>query len=204
MNTESINQLKGTYRQFLLTEKGRDMLGTAVRLQKEWNATKYKYPNAVGTAHQKTKYVKREFLPQEVQDRMTLIKITPIGLNNVCHNNAEHFSENGFESRTGYNVFACSCGKYLTLEPHSVNKKEGVLYDFTKDFDGEPEKWFLELNTRNTHRQLMKVFGNKNVYMNVGCKCNVTRNQTELKLNRKTPSELLDEIESKEQIVIWG
>jgi len=196
MNTETINQLKGKYREFLLTDFGKEMLEYAVVLQKRWSAT-----SAVGTGVQKTKYVKKELLPQEIQDRMTLIKINPIALNNQCHNNAEFFSENGFESRTGYNVFACPCGKSICLEQHSVNEKDGVLYDFTKDFNGEPEKWFLELKTRSTYLQLREVFDSKNLYMNMGCECSVSWGK---KLEKKTTDEFLGEVELMEQIIILG
>lgn len=205
MNCEIINELKGKYRDFLLTDKGKEVLKGAVILQKRWNdrLKKYSRIGKVGSAHQKSKYVKMELLPQAIQDKMTLIKITPIGLNNHCHDNAEYFCENGFNSRTGFNVFACPCGKYFTFERHSVSEKDGKLYDFTKDMDEEQEKWFLEVKTRHTFRELMSVFSRENILMNLGCKCRIEWEHLDL-LTRKTPDSLLKEIESMEQIRIWN
>ena len=194
MNTETINQLKNEYKDFLFTELGQDLLKHAVILKKKWG-------HVENRVTQQSKFVKKQLLPKEIQDRMTFIKIIPIGLNNACHNNTEFFANHGFKCRTGYNMFACECGKNISFEEHSVNEKNGVLYDFTKDFNNENEKWFLELKTENSYRQLKYLFGYKNKYIDLGCKCNVGWN---MEGNKITTDKMLQEIENKEQIRIIG
>jgi len=194
MNTETFKHLKGEYTNFLFTDKGKNMLHEAVRLKTQWGYNKNKIT-------QKSKSVKKHLLPQEFQDRMSLIKVTPIGLNNCCHDNCIFFEKHGFNSRTGYNVFACECGKNIAFEEHSVNEKDGVLYDFTKDFDDENEKWFLELRTRSSYKQLKSVFGYVNKNIDLGCKCNIKWDSGAKKI---TADKFMDEIKMKEQIVILG
>ena len=78
------------------------------------------------------------------------IKIVPLGLNNFCHYNSKLAVEifgDDFERVIGYNINFCDCGKHINCEIHSVvrDKRNGALYDLTKDFDNMKEKLFIEI-----------------------------------------------------------
>ena len=84
------------------------------------------------------------------------------------------FTECGFERVVGFNLFSCRCGKNMAFEFHSVNKKDGVLYDFTKDFNDSIEKYFLEIHTDNTAMEVLRLLMDKtDFYINKGCRCNI-------------------------------
>jgi len=176
MNTETINQLKGKYREFLATPLGAEVLKNAVEIKTKWVKSQQALKRNGSIATQNTTNVKKELLSKPIQDRMKLVKITPIGVNNICHRNAVVLSGDGFYPRIGYNLFACPCGKQISFELHSLNKKDGELYDFTKDFNGETEKWFLEVDTNSNSKGFVEVWGKEPMYIDLGCKCKVCWN----------------------------
>lgn len=176
MNTETIKQLKDKYRVFLNTTQGSEMLHEAVEIKRAWvisqQELRIQYGDFTGTT-QNSADVKKQLLPRPIQDRMQLVKITPIGINNICHKNAEILSGDGFCARIGYNMFACPCGKRLSFELHSLNKKDGKLYDFTRDFNDETEKWFLEIDTDTNPHSFVSVWGKNSKHIDLGCRCGI-------------------------------
>jgi hypothetical protein len=203
MNTETIKQLKDKYRVFLNTTQGSNLLHQAVELKKAWVSSQLNFKKGGSTATQNSAGVKKELLPRPIQDRMQLVKIEPIGINNICHKNAEIFSGGGFCARIGYNVFACPCGKRLSFELHSLNKKDGKLHDFTRDFNDETEKWFLEIDTKNSPNSFVDLWGSESKHVNLGCRCNIrwatTRQDDDLSV-----ADLTDMIVNMEQTLIYG
>jgi hypothetical protein len=169
MNPEMINELKTLYRNgFLMTPKGMKYLKIAVDLKKKWDATKSQSNYQFNTASVDTSAFGDEF-----KSKLSKIEITPIGINNCCHQNADFFSnETDFERRSGWNITACKCGRFYSLELHSINKKNGIQYDFTKDFNDETEKYFLEINKKEVSPDdIVRIMGRQNMYINKGCRC---------------------------------
>ena len=202
MNTETINQLKGKYREFLATPLGAEVLKNAVEIKTKWVKAQQALKRNGSIATQNTTNVKKELLSKPIQDRMKLVKITPIGVNNICHRNAVVLSGDGFYPRIGYNLFACPCGKQISFELHSLNKKDGELYDFTKDFNGETEKWFLEVDTNSNSKGFVEVWGKEPMYIDLGCKCKVCWNYNGVKKMEMEQVERL--IDNMEQMIIWS
>jgi hypothetical protein len=112
-------------------------------------------------------------------------------------------SGDGIYPRLGYSVFACPCGKGMSFELHSVNKKDGKLYDFTKDFNNENKKWFLEIDRKILPRAFIEIWGKDPIYLDLGCKCKMSWDLT--KVNKmEDEEELVSLINSMEQMIIWG
>jgi len=192
-----LTPIRAAYRKMLLTDRGKEILKDAVDIKRAWRASK-------ADATVSTAYVKMELLPLAVQLKTTLLTINPIGLNNMCHINADmvmNASGGEVKSRIGYNITACPCGKLVCFELHSVNKIRGKLFDITRDFNDEPSKYFLELDTTNTARGHIGVFGKDPFYINKGCQCGIHWvNGGEC----STEEELMDKITSAERMKIWG
>ena len=133
-----------------------------------------------------------------------LLTIEPIGLNNMCHNNAIEFSAlypNEFECVVGYNVCSCKCGSILAYEVHSVvkDKATGKHYDITKDFAGEKKKWFVPMKFPNEihYLKMKKALGRKYDIFSFGydeCKCSVHWNNTSPPLNIKKFKQDIEEL----------
>lgn len=168
--TESqIAELKQVNSEYLKTPVGRQDLITAINLMREWNNTKADVQ--VGTSG-----VKLNQFSKRMRSRITKVPIIPIGLNNHCYTNAELFTKCGYTRCLGFNITACPCGKKISLELHGLNEKDGVLYDFTKDFNKETEKYFLKVNTKLPPHIIRDYFTpNKEGFfdMNKGCRCNI-------------------------------
>jgi hypothetical protein len=164
-----IDELKQVNKEYLMTTTGRKDLMTAVELQREWNKTK-------SDIQVTTSGVKLNKFSKDFSSNITKVPIIPIGLNNFCYSNSSLFTKCGFKSCIGFNITACACGKKISFELHSLNEKDGTLYDFTKDFNKETEKYFLRVNTnlppiviRDNYTQDKSGF----LSMNKGCRCNV-------------------------------
>jgi len=76
-----------------------------------------------------------------------LIKIVPKCLNNMCFKNADLIMEHTkYKRRSGYNITSCDCGKFVSMEIHSLNEvKKDKFFDLTRDFGGEKYKWFCPI-----------------------------------------------------------
>jgi hypothetical protein len=184
---------KKFYNETLLhTEKGMKLLRESVALQKEWNAYQQGTDVSMGTYG-----VKLNLIHKNLQPKMKKIEIVPIGLNSQCHTNAEVFTKCGYTSQVGFNLLACPCGRKQTYEIHSVNKKDGKYYDFTKDFNNEKSKYFLELDTEAKAIDMIREFGRDNIAINRGCKCNITWTRVD-GVDDKTQSEFMELIEEME------
>jgi hypothetical protein len=172
MNSEMINEMKIIYKEYLQTEKGKKSLFHACIHRREALVALKN-----GADFNNTARVRLNTLCKEITDRTKLVTITPIGLNNVCHDNADVFSERcGFERRLGWNITACRCGRRIGFELHSLNKKDGVLYDFTKDMCDETEKYFVELDTNMRAPTYMNNLGCPDIfYISKNCKCEFTK-----------------------------
>jgi hypothetical protein len=167
MNT---NDLKTEYRNYLLTPEGRDILIDAVDMMKQWKARNNRI--ALST----TDFVDKKNIPSYFTKDMKLIKINPIALNNKCFFNSKFFKKYGYEEQLGYNITACKCGKQTHFEIHSVNRKDGVYYDFTRDYNDETEKWFYPLQEGMVMSSWIQLCGRTRDTMNIntGCKCCVS------------------------------
>jgi len=202
MNSEMINELKTLYRNgFLMTPRGMKHLKMAVSIKKEWEAVKSQTNYQFNTAAVDTSPFGEEF-----KSKLSKIAITPIGINNCCHQNADFFSnETDFERRSGWNVTACKCGKFYCLELHSINKKDGVQYDFTKDFNDETEKYFLEINKADVMPDdIVRMMGEKNMYMNKGCRCPINwEKKNKDRLTKTSEEDMLDRIRFLENCIFY-
>lgn len=82
------------------------------------------------------------------------IKVDPFLVRNNCHWNCAQIQEmypDDFKIVIGYNLTACPCSVFYSLEIHSVLQlKDGTYVDLTTDMAGETEKWFLPI--RNVDR----------------------------------------------------
>lgn len=194
MNSEMINELKTLYRnEFLMTPRGMKHLKMAVSLKKEWEATKSQTNYQFNTAAVDVTTFGKVF-----QSKLSKITITPIGINNCCHQNADFFSnETDFERRSGWNMTACRCGKFYTLELHSINKLDGVQYDFTKDFNDETEKYFLEINKADVMPDdICTMMGKNSLFINNGCSCSINweKNVKKNGITKTSEEDMLDRI----------
>lgn len=194
MNTEMINELKTKYRQHLSTEEGREQLQVALRLKREWLVGKARTDIQVETAG-----VKLKVINPDLAKKITKIDITPIGLNNMCHLSSQFFcdDEKDIKSRFGFNLTACPCGKMMSYEIHSVNKIGDQLYDFTKDFNDETSKYFLEVDGNIDANTYIEYFGRDPIGVNKGCSCPIRWNSAKAYL--KTEKYLLDHIKEIER-----
>jgi hypothetical protein len=140
-------------------------------LKKEWDNTKKDITVS-------TEGVNLELFNEFIQQRTTKIKIIPIGINNMCHINSIIFCKTLSSTPIiGYNLTACPCGKKVCFELHSVNEYEGKLYDLTRDFNNEQEKYFMRLNINIEIQEYINIFGNRYKQINYGCNCNITWNK---------------------------
>ena len=154
--TSSITEVSLRYKNFIETKYDQALIHSAVSAKEAWEREKAAAPAIAWEEQPQTKWV-RKFSTDFVNDRFKSIKIhdavkvpiTPIALNNHCHHNAKFYSQHlkDCEAVFGYNVFACKCGKRIECEAHSVNKVKGEYIDFTEDYDGETNKWFIPINT---------------------------------------------------------
>lgn len=170
MNADQINQVRTKYRNHLSTTEGRKQLAMAVDIKKVWMQQIKNCSVTTNTAGVNTNYI-----ISNLSNKITKITIIPIGLNNMCHMTSELLCDDavGITRRLGFNISACPCGKRMSYELHSVNKCNEQLYDFTKDFNDETEKYFLELNTNMTAKQYINYFGENPLVVNKGCKCKI-------------------------------
>ena len=189
MNAEMINELKGRYRQFLTTPEGRQQLTDAIKMKKMWKEQVADTDFQFNTAS-----INRKKFDAYLNEKITKITITPIGLNNMCHSTSQFFCDEamGITKRIGYNVTACPCGGMMSYELHSVNKCGGQLYDFTKDFNDETDKYFLEIDTEMPARTFIQMFGRNPIAINKGCRCRCKFNN--LKQFLQTEDQMLEHI----------
>ena len=59
----------------------------------------------------------------------------------------------GYEIVDGINFTACKCGRLVCGEVHSINKVNGKYIDFTRDFNNEKYKWFLQFKNKDISAQ---------------------------------------------------
>jgi hypothetical protein len=198
MNEEMINQLKALNKEFLYTEKGRKLLTKSIQLKKEWNESIKYCDFVVDTAS-----VKMNLLHKKIQDITTELEVIPIGLNNMCHSNSVIFCQlSGMTRRLGYNITSCACGKKVCFELHSVNKYEGKLYDFTRDFNNEKTKYFMDLTDMDADTYINYLCEETNLHINLGCSCRITWG-TNPNIKNITQTELLCFIENVKRTRIW-
>jgi len=90
------------------------------------------------------------------------ITIDPFLLRNCCHWNCTFMRDlfpQDLEVVMGYNVTACPCGTMYYLEFHSVLRTtaSNEYLDFTTDFNGEVEKWFVPVFVLNEEHEIADV-----------------------------------------------
>jgi len=192
MNTEIIAKLQTKNRNFLSTIEGKRQLKQAVEIKKEW-----KKCLATSNIQVETKYVNPKFL-EIYNSKIYKLEIINIGLNNMCHTNAELFCDELISKRIGYNITACPCSKLISFEIHSVNKYNNKLYDFTRDFNDETHKYFLDLDTDITALEFIDIFGKEPVIINKECRCRVDWNLNPI--FEKTEKEFIKLIRKIEQL----
>lgn len=175
IDAAAIQNLKNKYRDYLSTPEGKHRLQQAIALKKMWKDIRANSNIQIGTQG-----VNTNIIDKRLRNKVTKISITPIGLNNMCHITSEIFCDdvNNIEKRLGYNITACPCGNLMSYELHSVNKCGNKLYDFTRDFNDETEKYFLELDTNICVKTYTYNFGNEPITINKGCNCPIVWNAT--------------------------
>jgi len=197
--TEFVNETK-LYKDFIFTAEGRSMLRQSINIKKQWKEQQ-------GDITIETAGVKLNLISPVLRKKIKKIKITPIGLNNQCHRNAQLFNQCGYTSQLGFNITACPCGRKIGLELHSVNKKDGVFYDFTRDFNDETEKYFLPLDVKATANKYVAVYGNTVFDINRGCKCNIEWTDS-LEITKITQSDFIefckDVEDNLDRIKVWS
>jgi hypothetical protein len=112
-------------------------------------------------------------LHKKIKKETKKLTIIPIGLNNCCHWNSEVFTSCGYEKVLGFNLTACPCGQNTCFEIHTVNKKDGQFFDFTKDFNDETEKYFYPLETKMGADEYLGTGGYEFIRINKGCRCHI-------------------------------
>jgi len=168
MNAEIKTQLQAKYREHLQTAVGRKHLTDAIEMKRQWKE-EMSHCDATFT----TNNVKPKFI--HLADKMKLLTIVPIGLNNMCHNNAEIFCGENITPVLGFNITSCPCGRISSYELHSVNKVGDELVDFTRDFNDEPTKYFLPVETKLKPLQYIRVYGKNPKVIETGkCRCPIT------------------------------
>ena len=169
----NVTDLKTKYQSFLSTPKGKEQLLLAVALKRQWVNMKKGTDIQINTAG-----VKLNEINPNLARKIKKIDITPIGLNNMCHSTSQLFCDDkkGITSRLGFNLTACPCGKMMSYEIHSVNKIGDTLYDFTKDFNEEASKYFLEIGGNIDVNTYIEIFGRDPICVNKGCSCPIRWN----------------------------
>lgn len=198
MNADLLSEIRTKYRSFLYTAEGREQLTRAVAVKREWLEDKANSDIATTTSGVKLKSIDRPLAA-----KITKIEITPIGLNNMCHYTSELLCDDakGITKRLGFNITACPCSKLMIYEIHSVNKYGGQLYDFTKDFNDETKKYFLEMDTDMSGPLYISLHGSTPKIINKGCRCG--RRHWKNMLPFIVPeTELITHIQSIESLVV--
>lgn len=176
MTTELMTTIKTRYENgFMKTERGRELATRAKEIQDIATAEMKKFERDPSRGQTTTtKGVRREYLP-DVLHKAQLVRIVPIGLNNMCWQNATWLeAEFGFKKIYGFNIVACRCGGRMCFEIHAVNRTpSGELIDITRDYCGETEKWFVPFDNEDfnedTYREL---FQRQVICFQPSCRCN--------------------------------
>jgi len=198
------DEIKKKYQAYLHTPSGKSDLKVAMRCLKQWRD---RMKDSVGTLT--TGCVRTRNLPKSIADQMRLLEIEPIGLNNLCHTNADWFRMFGYDTQLGFNVLSCHCGKMICYELHTVNKlefdgKKDTLTDFTRDFGMEKEKWFYPFQKTNLRaNNFIQAFGDKHtcIQTDSGCTCFQVRSSESQWMTEK---ELVDFIATVEKCRVLG
>ena len=170
-----MNEIKTRYANgFMPTEKGIKLASVAKEIQeramKEMRGFE-RDPSSGQTTT--TKGVRREYLP-DVLHKAKLVRIVPIGLNNMCYQNAEWLEEEfGFKKIYGFNIIGCRCGGRMCFEIHALNRTaSGELIDITRDFCGETEKWFVPFDNEDFNEKTYQaLFGRDMICFEPSCRC---------------------------------
>lgn len=147
---------------------GREVKQVGERMRGEWGGRCVEVVNMV------TKFVRKEYLPDMVQEKVKKVTITDIGENNCCHQNSVWVQETFGLSRVfGFNITACKCGGRMMFEPHSLNiAPDGSYFDITTDFCGEKEKWFYPIeNPDFTPVQFSAMYNSDYFAYEPACRC---------------------------------
>lgn len=197
LSNADIDELREKYRNYLFTENGKMDLKDALRLKREWKEIQLQQNSAYVF---NTNNVNISFINANLRNKITLIKIIPIGVNNLCHTTSKLFCDDrkSITRRLGFNITACPCGKKMCFELHSVNKCGNTLYDFTRDFNDESEKYFLEMSTNMTANEFV-MFCSPNIFIDNGCRCKNVNIRKEL---MKRESELINIVERASSVIV--
>lgn len=167
MKREYDNWASGTELGRTLAQKAGELMEVVKREEKRFKTN----PSLGQTPN--TKGVRKAYLP-DCMAHAEKVSIEPIGLNNMCFQNAgwveEHF---GFPRVFGFNIIACKCGGRMPLEIHALNRfADGRYFDITRDFCGETEKWFVEFANKDfNHEYYRALFGRQFVCYEPSCRC---------------------------------
>lgn len=209
INAELLNELREKYRLHLRTDAGQEQLIISNELQLEW-AKKMKSikkgKNKGACKVQSTDDVNLKLINNEnIRRRITKIDIIKIGIPNMCHMTSQLFcdEEKNIKCKFGFNITACPCGKKMGYEIHSVNKIGDELFDFTKDFNGEKSKYFLETDGNITAQSYISLFGDEPFEIDYGCEC-IVRLGLGYQREKRTEEELLNHIEMLERCCFWN
>ena len=173
--TDLFSEMKREYDNWTATtEKGRRLAQKAGEIMEEVRGTIKKFEaNPTMGATPTTKGVKKEYLPDCLESAVK-VKIEPFGLNNMCFHNSAWVEETfGFKQVFGLNIVGCKCGGRLNFEIHALNRYgDRSLFDITRDFCGETEKWFYQFGNEDFNNHYYKaLFGEKMLCFEPSCRC---------------------------------
>lgn len=176
MNAEFITAMKTAYDNWVETDpfmsKRKPEMALAMRQAKKVMADMERDPSLGQTTM--TKGVKSEYFCDLMQEKAKLVKVTPIGVNNLCFQNATWVEKTyGFKKIYGLNITGCRCGGRMVGEIHALNMTpDGEYLDITRDFLDETHKWFYPIDnpdfTEVTYRQF---YGRKYITYQPSCRC---------------------------------
>ena len=163
---QGMDELKDFYKTFLHTESGKTQMNNCMGIMRKHHG-KRRTPDVFLSdwisSPYNTNNVKNNWkkIPTCFTDKLVLTKIVPIGIPLNCFNNTKVFTQIGFERRLGFTTTCCPCATTCLMELHSVNYKDGVYYDFTKDFCNETEKFFYPIENETMNEQVYTKMLNK-------------------------------------------
>lgn len=117
----------------------------------------------------------REDCFKEIQELNPLfiqkITIMPMLYRAQCHLNTRlalevlNQKEKKYEHILGYNITACRCGCFWSLELHSVIRviATGEIFDLTRDFNFEESKWFVGMVVLDYNSRKEMIWKIKNI-----------------------------------------
>jgi len=207
MTTTNNEEMKTAYKVFIKENNLFKTYMNAVNAKREWEASRQGASTSTKGVNPKRQLKIFTRKTETIFEKPVKIEINEVLGNNMCFWNSTFIEEKyGWKSVVGYNITACECGAMNCLEIHSVNRKDGKLVDYTKDFDGEKSKWFVELKDQSKKgEEIAQAFNRSMDCFNWGsekCKCGIKWNVSPQNRVIEKMEEFVEEIEQMNKITI--